>query len=132
MKSSRTKREDLTPEITPLIDIIFLLLIFFMVTSVFKDDEVALMLALPKSSSPEVHDSSIKSIEIILNINELAYNGEKVDFTELNKQLAEQGNKLIAIDLRIDKKVTYERVTEVLDLLQKYDLTNLNLVMDPK
>jgi len=37
-------------------------------------------------------------------------------------------NKENAVIVRIDKKVEYERVVKVLDLLQKYNLTNLALV----
>jgi len=40
-----------TPEITPLIDVVFLLLVFFMVSSVFKKEEPALQMKLPSSTS---------------------------------------------------------------------------------
>ena len=37
-------------------------------------------------------------------------------------------NKNKSVIVRIDKKVEYQRVIKVLDLLQKYDLTNLALI----
>ena len=43
------RREPLTPDLTPLIDVVFILLIFFIVSSVFKKEELALMLSLPVS-----------------------------------------------------------------------------------
>ena len=55
MKRMR-KREDLVPELTPLIDVIFLLLIFFMVTTVFKKEESALLLQLPKAQNAKSKD----------------------------------------------------------------------------
>ena len=45
----KSRREYLTPDLTPLIDVVFLLLIFFMVSSVFKKEELALLLNLPKT-----------------------------------------------------------------------------------
>jgi len=42
--------------------------------------------------------------------------------------LKEIKNKENAVILRIDKKVPYERVVKILDLLQKYNLNNLALV----
>ena len=48
---NRRKREELSPDITPLIDVIFILLIFFMTTTVFKKKNAALLLALPKAET---------------------------------------------------------------------------------
>jgi biopolymer transport protein ExbD len=47
-RRNRNRREELTPEMTPLMDIMFLLLIFFIVTSVFRKNESILALSLPK------------------------------------------------------------------------------------
>ena len=44
-------RELLTPDIPPLIDVIFILLIFFMVTSVFCKEEEALSLRLSEAAA---------------------------------------------------------------------------------
>ena len=60
------KREILTPDITPLIDVVFILLIFFIVSSVFKKDELALVLNLPTSSAKEIE---LKQKEIIIELN---------------------------------------------------------------
>ena len=57
------KREILTPDITPLIDVVFILLIFFIVSSVFKKDELALVLNLPTSSAQEIE---LKQKELII------------------------------------------------------------------
>jgi biopolymer transport protein ExbD len=45
------RREALVPDMTPLIDVVFILLIFFIVTSVFKKEELALLLNLPDSQA---------------------------------------------------------------------------------
>ena len=54
----------------------------------------------------------------------------KIDpaFESLEDNLKAIKNKEKPVIVRIDKKVPYERVVKVLDLLQKYNLTNLALV----
>lgn len=121
------RRESLGLDLTPIIDVVFILLLFFMVTSVFKKEELALMLDLPKSSAKEVE---VKKDQVFIELspNKLAIKGIEVSFASLedNLKIIEDKNKPVIV--RIDKKVEYERVVKVLDLLQKYNLVNLALV----
>ena len=71
------KREILTPDITPLIDVVFILLIFFIVSSVFKKDELALVLNLPTSSAQEI-ELKQKELIIELNSDKLAVYGKEI------------------------------------------------------
>ncbi len=121
------RREPLGLDLTPIIDVVFILLLFFIVTSVFKKDELALMLDLPSSNSKAIE---IKKDEIFIELdkNKLAIKGIEVSFKSLEDNLKEVKNKSKSIIVRIDKEVKYERVVKVLDLLQKYDLNNLALV----
>lgn len=121
------RRESLGIDLTPVIDVVFILLIFFIVTSVFKKEELALILDLPTSSAKEVE---VKKDEIFIELskNKLAIKGIEVSFSSLEDNLKNIKDRKKTIIVRIDKKVEYERVVKVLDLLQKYQLTNLALV----
>ncbi len=121
------KREILTPDLTPLIDIVFILLIFFIVSSVFKKEELALNLSLPSSNGKEL-EVEIKQLNIELSPTSLAYLGKQIDFAQLDIQLANITKKDLPVILRIDKDVKYDRLIKVLDALQKYSLNNLALV----
>lgn len=121
------KREILTPDLTPLIDIVFILLIFFIVSSVFKKEELALNVSLPSSNAKEL-EVEIKQLNIEISPTSLAYLGKKIDFATLDIQLANITKKDLPVILRVDKKVKYERLIKVLDALQKYSLNNLALV----
>jgi biopolymer transport protein ExbD len=123
----RKRRESLGLDLTPVIDVVFILLLFFIVTSVFKKEELALMLDLPSSNAKEVEVKK-EQVFIELSKNKLAIKGIEVSFLSLedNLKIIEDKNKPVIV--RIDKKVEYERVVKVLDLLQKYNLTNLALV----
>lgn len=121
------RRESLSIDLTPIIDIVFILLVFFIVTSVFKKEELTLMLDLPTSNAKE---AQIKDDEVFIELssNKLAIKGIEVSFHSLEDNLKEIKDKKQAIIVRIDKKVEYQRVVKVLDLLQKYNLNNLALV----
>lgn len=121
------RREPLGLDLTPIIDVVFILLLFFMVTSVFKKDELALILDLPNANAKEMKVDE-EQVFIELNKNKLAIKGIEVSFESLEDNLKAIENKQKAVIVRIDKKVEYERVIKVLDLLQRYDLTNLALI----
>lgn len=126
----RRSRELTSPDITPLIDVVFLLLIFFMVSTVFKKDEVALLLNLPKMSHGESKAQAKTKMTIELSIDELAVNGKKASIDEAKSSFATVKDKTMAIEVRIDKEVKYDRVVTLLDALKEYELTNLSLITD--
>ncbi|WP_323594999.1 ExbD/TolR family protein, partial [Aliarcobacter butzleri] len=121
------RREALGLDLTPVIDVVFILLIFFIVTSVFKKEELALLLDLPTSNAKEME---VKEGQIFIELgkDKLAIKGIEVSFDSLEDNLKAIKNKNNPVIVRIDKKVEYERVVKVLDLLQKYNLVNLALV----
>lgn len=121
------RREPLGLDLTPIIDVVFILLLFFIVSSVFKKDELALILDLPNSNAKELKVDE-EQVFIELTSNKLAIKGIEVSFESLEDNLKAIENKQKAVLVRIDKKVEYQRVVKVLDLLQKHDLTNLALV----
>lgn len=123
-------REAAAPDITPMIDVVFLLLIFFMVSTVFKKDEMALLLNLPKAEKGESTQKEQKTIYIELSKSEIAYNGKKTSLESIEESLKSITKKTIPIDLRIDKEVKYDRVVQLISKLKKFELTNVSLITD--
>ncbi len=123
----RKKPESISPDLTSLIDVVFIVLIFFIVSSVFKKEELALILDLPSSKAEELEIEK-KEVFIEISENKFAIFGKEVNIVELDKRLSNITKKNNNIIVRIDKNVRYERVVKVLDNLQKYDLNNLSLV----
>ncbi|PIK16304.1 biopolymer transporter ExbD [Halobacteriovorax sp. JY17] len=126
----KRSREAAAPDITPMIDVVFLLLIFFMVSTVFKKDEMALLLNLPKTEKGESAQREQKTIYIELSKTEIAYNGTKTTLESLEDTLKGVTKKTMPIDLRIDKDVKYDRVVLLIGKLKKYELTNVSLITD--
>ncbi|QKF68532.1 TonB system transport protein ExbD [Arcobacter venerupis] len=123
----RKHREFLAPDLTPLIDVVFLLLIFFLVSSVLKREDLAFLLNLPKSQySVEVINP--KNINISLNLDEIYMEDKKIDFEGLDKNLYEIENKNTSVNVRIDEEVKYQRIIKVFDLLKKNNFYNIALV----
>lgn len=120
------RREHLSPDLTPLIDVVFLILIFFLVSATFKKEELALMLTLPDTQSA-AEEIRKEEISIELSTESVAYRGKKVDFEALDRLLEAVKEKSHPVNVRIDKQVPYERVVKLLDLLNKHSLNNLAL-----
>ena len=120
------RREHIAPDLTPIIDIVFLILIFFMVSSTFKKEELALLLTLPNAQSATVEVKQ-ENISIELGKEKLAYKGKEMRFEMLDVILKEVTKKDKPINIRIDKEVSYGRVTKLFDMLNKYGLNNLAL-----
>ena len=125
------RRGSLTLDMTPLVDVVFLLLIFFLVTTVFKKEELALLLNLPDGKEGEkVIDK--REVVIELSENELAIGGKRVSFEALDVRLGGYTDKEKPVIVRIDEKVRYRRIVRLFDLLEKHGLNNLQLLEQPR
>ena len=126
------RREPLTLDMTPLVDVVFLLLIFFLVSSVFKKEELALFLNLPSVETGQKVPQPKRRMTIELSAQSIALNGRVVTMEQLAASLAPRRGTKTPVILRIDHAVPYGRVAKLLALLEKYRLDNLSLVTTPK
>jgi biopolymer transport protein ExbD len=125
------KKHRISLDMTPLIDCVFLLLVFFLVTSVFKQDKSVLKLLLPETTS-EVKQEVSEGLFIELSEMEMAVNGEVVNLETLQAKGAAIQNKKAPVALKIDKKTPYEKVAQVLDVLQMEKIYNIQFVNELK
>ena len=123
--AKRTRR--IRPDMTPLIDCVFLLLVFFLVTSVFKQDESVLKLILPETQTETKRDTP-EGLYIELSETELAFNGKRGTPDELREKASTVQNKKSPVAIKIDKGTTYERIAVILDILQVQKLYNIQLI----
>ena len=126
----RTKRDkDLDLNLTPLIDVVFLLLIFFMVSTTFQR-ESEITIALPESSG-EVAESEKKVIEISIdNQGNYFVNKRRVkdgDIETLKKAISiTQGEtKEPKLIISADKMATHQSVIKVMDAARQLGLVHL-------
>jgi biopolymer transport protein ExbD len=103
--------------ITSLIDVIFLLLIFFMIGASF--DKPALAIALPTASSGESLEK--KPVNVAIDAQGIIYlEGEAVDTETLLGAIRtyRAGNPDLTVALDCDGQLVFQRVTEVMDILK--------------
>lgn len=121
------RREPISFDITPLVDVVFILLIFFIVSTVFKKDELALMLDLP-SATESATQIEKNQLFLELSTTQIAFRGKTTTIESLRNELSLIENKSQPTILRIGKDVPYERVVKILDILQELQFYNLALV----
>lgn len=137
MKFRKHKRDEVTLDMTPLIDAVFLLLIFFAVATTFTK-ETRLGIDLPEASGqPPV--ASSQSIEVsVSEAGEYAVNGQPLvdaDRKTLKVALeaAAAGRKDLPFFLTADAKATHQNVVSVMDVAGELGFVNLSIVTrEPK
>jgi len=117
-------------DMTPMIDVVFLLLIFFMVSTVFVDFNRRMDLSLPASKSSVV-DEKPKNLEIEMTADkQIFFDGKKVTVSSLEKTLGEFSaeDKKNAI-IRADKNLPYGDVIKVMGLLQGAGIPDISVAV---
>lgn len=106
-------------ELMPLIDMVFLLLIFFLVATTFHQEEREIQVALPYASSAGPISANLR--EIIINVDregEIIVGGRTIGADEF-RELVEERVKLNPrqkVAVRGDRGTAYANVVRVLDI----------------
>jgi len=128
MKFIQTPNKTPTIEITPLIDIVFILVIFFVATSKITDSQF-LDIDLPSTESFNIEGSSTSNQIYIFNDNSVIFNNKSyvVNNDALKNALL---NELIVEDtiiLSIEGDVTHKITIELMDFLQKNSFSDVQI-----
>lgn len=131
-----SKKKEISLDLTSLIDIIFLLLIFFMVTTTF-DKFGGAKIELPKSQLKEVKNEDIKLMLLIDNEKKLSIkinsNGAEKSFStnikkidnDLKNIITNSGEKTLSI--LSDKKIEYGYIISVIEKAKLSGIEKINL-----
>lgn len=117
MQFSKEADEEVGITLTSLIDVIFLLLIFFMVTTTVIDPSRRLDIQLPQAKAALANTRSAPVTIEMTASGQITVNGEGVESSALETRLTrlgEQGRKTAIV--RADKRLDYGRVVEVLGI----------------
>ncbi len=115
---------------TPLIDVVLLLLIFFVVTTSFQDREIELQ--LPESDSSAIPDEKKKFvIEIGRESGELALNGERITIKGLDRAISVEASadNIQSVEIKADEYVYHRRVIEVLGIVKKHGVEAVGIAV---
>ena len=140
MKLERIKRRSggtLVLEITPLIDVVFLLLIFFMLATSF-DERSAFKIDLPKSTVAKIK-STLKEVQVLVDKEKNIYlrytdnsgktQRDKLDLSNFVSVVSEKLNTSESKDVMIsaDKAIDYGFIVEIMSLLKESGASAINI-----
>ncbi len=131
MKFKRQNTEELNLNLTPLIDIVFLLLIFFMVSTTFTK-ETHLAIKLPEASG-EVTDAPDKMVEVVIDKHgQYSINGQTLISNKLLslKQAIEKvslGDHQLPFVITADALTPHESVVRAMDAAGQLGFSRLSI-----
>ncbi len=127
----RQKKQEITVNLTPLIDVVFLLLIFFMVSTSFTR-ETQIELELPRASV-EPLETKQESLEISIDkegryfVNGKGLVNESIDTLKKAIQPILNENKEIAVIISADANTAYQSVVTAMEATSQLGITNLKI-----
>jgi biopolymer transport protein ExbD len=134
-KKKKKRRVGVRIDMTPMVDVVLLLLTFFMLTTVFnKPQSMELNLPPDDKTTVEVAESSLLTLRVAPDFTIYWNNGadpklQKVAFKDLRSFLIDRGKanpKLITL-IKIDREATYKNMVDVMDELNMAKITRFSL-----
>ncbi len=114
--------------IAPLIDVIFLLLIFFMLSSSFTNPS-GINVKLPKAVTSDTIVE--ENLVITITSEDVIYlNNSVTTFKELNTILSNKRNKKRPLLIKADRRSSVGRIVDVWDLCRKVGIERINIATD--
>lgn len=135
MRLQHHNKEEPTVDLTSLIDVVFLLLIFFMVSTTFERESV-LKVDLPEASSVEEREEIPDSLELVidsegrmyLNDQRLIDSEERTIRAAIEQMAGEERN--LPMVLRADRQTPHHFVVTAMDVAAQLGFVNLSIATD--
>lgn len=118
-----------TLDLTPIVDVVFNLLIFFALSLNFAVTSGGINVKLPKAASAE----PVKAQELTINLTAdgKTYLNDKIITVEnLSRKLKEKKDKDSLVIIRADSSVTHGRVVEAMDTVKTNGFSRLAIAVD--
>jgi biopolymer transport protein ExbD len=132
VKFARPHREEVSVNLAPLIDVVFLLLIFFMVTTTFTK-ETRLTLELPTADGQSVTDQVPEFLEITISQDaQYAINGQVLVSSDIDSvkealRRLSKGSTDIPLVITADANAPHQAVVTALDASGQLGFSRLNI-----
>ena len=116
-------------DLTPVVDIVFNLLIFFALSLNFAAASRGIDIKLPSASSAK----TIRSDQVTVNLTKegLTFlNDKKITLEHLGPMLKEKADKKSLVIIRADSEVEHGRVVRIMDIIKSQDLNRIAIAVD--
>lgn len=118
---------------TPMIDVVFLLIIFFLVSSHLARQESQMPLPLPTADSGEEIDASLERVVVnVTSDGSLLLAGRSVSSDQLQSRLRAEvssGKKDLEVRIRSDRGVAFQFVQPILLAVSKAGVSNVTFAV---
>ena len=128
MSFRKTKKKDISMDLTPLVDVIFQLILFFMVSTTF-DESSNISIELPQSSS-EMLMKEDQNFDIWIDKDGLYYIEEQAHTREELQSLLQsqaQKNPQTVLHVNADKETSHHHIVFLLDIATELGLQELSV-----
>ena len=132
--SSRQSLQTLSEiNVTPLLDLAFVLLIIFMITTPLIENSIDLVVPSSSTAKTSVNPSDVFTISMDKN-DVMKLNNEVVTASDLESRLAtlHTENPLTAVVVRPDRDLAVQKFVSVMDILQRTGITKVGVMTHPE
>jgi len=114
--------------ITPLLDLAFVLLIIFMITTPLLESSMSLVIPSSTTPNPPVNASQVQTISIDRS-DTIKFNNQVVDLETLTARLIElrRANADVAVVIRPDRELPVQKLVALMDTLQRAEITKVGI-----
>ena len=133
MRISRAKKAELNLDMAPLIDVVFLLLIFYMLTSSFVRDE-GIQLELPSASTAQAMDQDNFTVSVS-GEGDVFVDSDKVTLSELSELVSSRfsaASKDKSVSVRASSKASVESLVGVMDAVRSGGVEAVSIETNPE
>lgn len=136
MRRRYSQRQNMTTlseiNVTPLLDLAFVLLIIFMITTPLLENSVNVAIPTSGAANPIVDPSAVQTVSID-RAEAITLNDERVDAATLTSRLVElkRENPDLAIVIRPDRELPVQTLITLMDAVQQAQITKVGIATKP-
>jgi biopolymer transport protein ExbD len=114
--------------ITPLLDLAFVLLIIFMITTPLLENSMNLVIPSSGATNQPINSSQVQTVSIDRS-ETIRFNNQAVDLETLTTQLIQlrQANPDVAIVIRPDRELPVQKLIALMDTLRRAQITKVGI-----
>ena len=124
MRFSKADEEEFRPELTPLVDVVFQLIIFLMVSTVFIEFSQQMNIETPEVEG-QLEQAQVQRIIIEITKDEKAFfNGKELSLNEIAEDLRKVPDSRSVL-IRADKRLSFGIVMQVMQICRTAGITDI-------
>jgi biopolymer transport protein ExbD len=114
--------------VTPLLDLAFVLLIIFMITTPLLENSMNLVIPSSGANNPPINSSQVQTVSID-RTETIRFNNQVVDLETLRAHLSElkRVNPDVAVVIRPDHELPVQKLITLMDALQRAQITKVGI-----